>query len=462
MRMIRAAALVAVFLLPAAAWAGDTSYTVMTQQQLLQAFQTCSDQGRPEGCLTAGAMRNIIGSIPSLASTAPSLAIGGALSGYTILGTQGTLSGTPVPTAVDPLTAPFGMIAVTDDTATEACGVSGCVGLTALSLYHQFGGATAGEGGRIGLWANLQQVGPVAKGTGLNHFHTGIFSNVYANYSDGGDSMNGIGQTYGLSAQVANGPGAAYHYGIAGGEIDIQLANNTTYVKEGWGVGVVPLQGGDLYQGNGYSAGYGLWAGGLCGSGALAGGSGCAGFMTGLSFGRVDTYWPIADAGTVIGVNTGVGDPAKVKAAHGLDLSAVTFSQDSLKVPGFTVDQVGTPKITQNFAQIVMRDPNVAVNTGGLARLESVGDGSFAWEVNTAAAGDFTTTMVPLRLWANGGVMLHQLAFGSLPTCDSTTKYDSFAVSDLSAAPTYRQTGLAGGGTVAGLVFCNGTAWEAH
>ncbi len=48
------------------AQAGDTSYTVGTKQELLDQFQSCHDQGQPDGCITPGNMRNIIGSIQPL------------------------------------------------------------------------------------------------------------------------------------------------------------------------------------------------------------------------------------------------------------------------------------------------------------------------------------------------------------------------------------------------------------
>ena len=62
----------------------------------------------------------------------------------------------------------------------------------------------------------------------------------------------------------------------------------------------------------------------------------------------------------------------------------------------------------------------------------------------------------------NGATKLATFHVAALPTCNAGAKYQMYSVVDISAAPTYRQTGLAGSGSVAGLVFCNGAAWEAH
>lgn len=50
----------------------------------------------------------------------------------------------------------------------------------------------------------------------------------------------------------------------------------------------------------------------------------------------------------------------------------------------------------------------------------------------------------------------------TLPTCNAAAKGTLTMATDVSSAPTYRQTGLTGGGTIAVPVFCNGSAYEAH
>lgn len=49
----------------------------------------------------------------------------------------------------------------------------------------------------------------------------------------------------------------------------------------------------------------------------------------------------------------------------------------------------------------------------------------------------------------------------TIPACSSGLKYATSAVSDASASPTYLGT-YSGGGSAAGLVQCNGTAWVYH
>jgi hypothetical protein len=76
----------------------DTSYNVLTVPQLLSEFQTCKDQNLPEGCLTPARMRDIIGSIPNVASIGPLTNVtitGGTVSGLTSLGIAGTMTSAP-------------------------------------------------------------------------------------------------------------------------------------------------------------------------------------------------------------------------------------------------------------------------------------------------------------------------------------------------------------------------------
>ena len=59
-------------------------------------------------------------------------------------------------------------------------------------------------------------------------------------------------------------------------------------------------------------------------------------------------------------------------------------------------------------------------------------------------------------------VTLTGFTVATLPPCSTTTKGLMAMATDVSTAPTYRQTGLTGGGSVAVPVFCNGSAYEAH
>jgi hypothetical protein len=99
-------------------------------------------------------------------------------------------------------------------------------------------------------------------------------------------------------------------------------------------------------------------------------------------------------------------------------------------------------------------------------------DGTVAEWVNAPNVGGpigGVTTLEVSELTTLGGgaslgsaLTLKNQTVSALPVCGSLTKYQLYAVSDLSAPPTYRQTGLVGGGSIAGIVFCNGSAWEAH
>jgi hypothetical protein len=357
----------------------------------------------PKAAVPAGAINNI-------------LTPGGALTPYTKMSMRGTLTGALGPNPADPyarLITPFTQVAVTDDTATR---VGPGSGIPAFAIYHKFGGAGSGGGARMGIWSDVVQDGDLPGNA--SPFQTGIFSNVWAK-----SGANG-GAYYGFAAQVIDDIGAG-HYGSVGGEINVALHAAGTLIKEGWGVGSVPLTSGpDLYQGVNYSAGYGLWAGGSCGNGKLAGGSACAGYTTGISFGRSDSYWPIADDGTIIAATQGVGVQTKMKAAHGLYWPQVTFGEDSINVPGFRISPTGNPILTANFPTIVFNDMGSTPVSGGLARLTGDGAGTYLWRINTAVAADFSTGVDDLKMGLAGvefpnGVVGNVVIKGPPPTIAS-------------------------------------------
>jgi len=301
----------------------------------------------------------------------------------------------------------FAGVSVTADTATNLMPSSG---IPAWSVNHSFGGLGAGEASRFGVWVNLQQVGNLPTGTGAHVFHTGIFSNVTSNYNSG---TSGVGQMYGYAAQVAAGPGYTSTYGLVGGEIDVANSSPNTGMVEGWGVASVPLTyGKPTYHGFNYDAGYGLWAGGSCGPGVLAGGSDCIGFKVGFSFGRHDSYFPIDEHGSMISVRKGVG--TTMKADYGIrfvddDLvTPVQFAVCAFLSAGVCIDGRGNYKLEIGNPFISMKDVSVITpNTNsGLMRLTSNGAQSgantFQFQVNTAAAGNFSTVVTPIAFGATG------------------------------------------------------------
>jgi hypothetical protein len=97
--------------------------------------------------------------------------------------------------------------------------------------------------------------------------------------------------------------------------------------------------------------------------------------------------------------------------------------------------------------QVTGSDANVPLN------VYAKGTGQIALRANATTFGTHTVT---------GLTMPAQFAVASLPACNAAAKGGMAVATDVSAAPTYRQTGLAGGGTIAVPVFCNGSAWEAH
>jgi hypothetical protein len=124
--------------------------------------------------------------------------------------------------------------------------------------------------------------------------------------------------------------------------------------------------------------------------------------MTGISFGRSDGYWPIADNGTIIAATQGVGLQTKMKAAHGLSWPQVTFTEDSINVPGLRISPVGSPILTANSPKMVFNDTASTPATGGLVRLTGDGAGAYLWQLNTAMEADFSTGVDDLKMGLTG------------------------------------------------------------
>lgn len=78
------------------------------------------------------------------------------------------------------------------------------------------------------------------------------------------------------------------------------------------------------------------------------------------------------------------------------------------------------------------------------------------------AAGNLNVTLGTGASLKTQSVTLTGSTVATLPACSATTKGLMAMATDVSAAPTYRQTGLTGGGSIAVPVFCNGSAYEAH
>jgi hypothetical protein len=69
-----------------------------------------------------------------------------------------------------------------------------------------------------------------------------------------------------------------------------------------------------------------------------------------------------------------------------------------LASPVFT----GSLQLNGPFVPLILNDTGVAVTAGGLQRLSGQNNGSFAWQVNTAAAGDFSSAFAPMIINGTG------------------------------------------------------------
>jgi hypothetical protein len=333
---------------------------------------------------------------------------GGQVTNYTPFSIQQTWgTGVRAPSSIDSSVSPLVQFAITSNTASTPGS-----GSAPLALLNEYGGNADTSNctlsvacSHFGLWVNLYKNGTTVGAD----FASGIFSNVTATAAAPGyESVPGAysQSLYGYSGQVSDAGGD--YYGVVGAEADINLQVNSDNIKEGWAVASAPLAGkNDLYQGLNYSAGYGLWAAGSCGAGTLAGGSGCAGFTTGISFGRSDSYFPINQFGTMIGITQGVGALNKIQSNYGIDFSLGTFGFCSIRVPGICLDAAGN--LDQTLATPTQTYKDTAVATpathGGYMRLISLSQStnSWSWQINTASAGDFSTGVTPLAIGIGTG-----------------------------------------------------------
>ena len=115
---------------------------------------------------------------------------------------------------------------------------------------------------------------------------------------------------------------------------------------------------------------------------------------------------------------------------------------------------------------------SLCLNAGGQTGVE-LADGTVSWLMRQNAAHELELGKIGnasgLRIansnfpqvWFTGPATLANTIVANLPVCNAGTKYSLAAVSDQNGAPTYRGT-LTGGGSLAAMAFCNGTAWEAH
>jgi hypothetical protein len=304
------------------------------------------------------------------------------------------MSGHVAQSPVDYTVSPLAQIAISSDTAK-----SDAAGTVTLAVDHYYGGAapdpacnSPSQCSHFGLWVWLDQTAPTH---GLS-FDTAVFANVRlrvaGDTSGSGSSPPQLQGAFGFGCQVSDEGGG--HYGSTCGEFDLAITGLGTIRKEGISITSVPLFAGNDSQLGIYSAALGIWAGGTCGLGSGAGGSACAGYRMGISFGRDDSFLPIDSNGTLIGVTQSAIAGATYNVTNGIDFSRLTIANCSFAAGGLCLQGNGNIKIENGSPTIRLTD-TASVDVERSHRFGSVGlpADQIAWQINKSAGDTFAASV---------------------------------------------------------------------
>jgi hypothetical protein len=189
-------------------------------------------------------------------------------------------------------------------------------------------------GDRVGIYAALTSVseaGDVTAGRTGGPAYVSVGGTVQINYGQGGTNLTtaAAGGAFGANFLANLGAGCTNFGAIVGTEISVGCAAGSS-VKNKIGLQLVQTSNDGVSATNGDDVGF------LMANQAPQGTA--PGWVTGLCFGSPNAAFPIKSTGTIIGAGTNSGS---INAAYGIDLTAVTFSQASLRLPGFYVSGLG-------------------------------------------------------------------------------------------------------------------------
>lgn len=298
----------------------------------------------------------------------------------------------------------FGTVSGSDITAVYKFNIDGDnVDATAGGgLYggyfgHSFGGVTV-KGNRTTLQGLINLNATTGNGAGNQAFYVAGASTALASANDGGTNTVGAGNLFARNAVCALLSGATYFNSCVGDEIDVAVKSGTTKVYFKEGMKVVQLLD-DLIPGTAEDYAYGL---GNQPSGTAPG------WKFGFQFGTSEGWWPIASTGTMVGTRPGFAGGPTYTAAHGVDFSGVTFSADSFKSTGFSVNPTGV--ITGSTGSKIQDPAAVALGVGGQLLLQGNNNSAQA----TYAA--IKASAVSGTPGAEAGDLLLQPVTGGVPT----------------------------------------------
>ena len=256
------------------------------------------------------------------------------------------------------------------------------------------------QGNRVGLSTtiNLAAASGNSAGTSL---YGGVFD-ATASAPDGGTSglNNQRGSLQALNAQARLYNSATNFAMVNGAEIDVGIELGSS---AGYKVGLLIVQQtDDVVQGT-----YEDIALAVANDG-VASGNGGAGWLGGLSFGSKWAAWPIAPTGTIIKAQPNtltVGFVNDLTAARGIDFSAVTFSDYSILMPGFSVTGSGnaTAHVLSSLTSINATD-NISAGTS-LSANTVVTAGTDVAAGASVTAGTYVAASSHLTVGTSGNIL---------------------------------------------------------
>lgn len=326
-------------------------------------------------------------------------------------------------------------------------------GATINGLYINKATASgAGPGARNALHAVLGHAASTGSPFGVG-FHTAIFGTTYVTANDGGSPGDTRGDFYGFGGIVTLKDGVEDVHGVIGAEFDVAVEDGAS-VDEKMILQLVTVNS-DAVKGDVVDAGIVI-----CGDSSVDETTGWLDY--GIVFGKPGSK--NVARGTLIG---GYATSSNgLDAISGVDFSGFTFSDSAFKSSGFSVSGTGalaskSHTISAANCEQRFRDTITAVTSGGLVRLTAL-SGSWAFQINTAAGGDFGTVTTAYTIGPNGGVTFGRppvtpvYSAGTLPSA-SPAGQRTF-VNDASAT-TFAST-VAGGGANFVPVYSDGTNWK--
>ena len=286
------------------------------------------------------------------------------------------------------------------DTANVKNNVTGGA-VDTVFINTNFGGTSNPAHSRSALTAYIQDTSATtSNGPG---YYQGLSSTFTVNYGNGGTVGTSFGVYQGAASIAITAPstgpgGTLYLNALQGAEHDVALGSGQhSDIKVGLTIasGVGVPAGSDFAHGTYTDAALNI----------AATTANDVGFNTAINIGQQGTGWPVTSSGTVLGTGSALSN-AKT-AAHGIDLSTITFSSDAFKSTNFSVDGYG----------------NISTN-------------GFQMTSNSTVANIVAT-------------------YG---TCNAGNKAKRGVVSDAAAAPTFWGVPT-GGGSLTAPIWCNGSAW---